>query len=197
MRRAGAALVVIVFVACSGGATGGPGPTSEPKDSLQTVVERIVPKDFTVVEEGTGPYDLAAAAALGADPGKERAALEQNGFLGAHVRLWRKGDTSIAILAYEFRTEAGAKGYELYSIDDARRTRGAASFEVSNVAGATGLSFVDRTRSPVSYLRAITFVLGPVRYGVTTGRPGTDPGSDVVVLLAETLEQLALRRPTP
>lgn len=219
MRRIGRPLIVVVLfaaiAACSGRANeraGGdstatpstslpsrapsvatplPSATSTVLSALERAINRVVPAGFSLVASGSGVLDVEGAAALAQDPAKEKAALQRNGFVRAYSLLWtRNNEASIAVLGYEFRASQGAATYERYTVDDAVKNSDAERFDVPDIEAATGLRFVDNPQQPGWYVRAVTFVRGAIRFGVSAGKP-TDPDTESVIRLAEALEAVA------
>ena len=190
--RTSIALVVIVvtLAGCTPrGRRGGPDPTATGTASLKIVrtLDRLVVQSFTLQPSGSGLRDLGAAADLAEDPSAERAALEKNRFVRAYTRLFVRGQYSVGVLAYEFRTAAGATAYMRYTNDDAKRNYDAKFFKVPSIAGARGQS--QQNKADRFYLRAVSFPRGGVLYSVVIAGPKFPDVNDVV-RLAQTLDRL-------
>jgi hypothetical protein len=160
---------------------------------MESAINRVIPGGFSVVASGSGVLDLEGAAALATDPAKERSALKRNGFVRAYLRVWtRNNEASIAVLGYEFRTAEGAASYERYTVDDAVKNYGASRFDVPQVEAATGLRFVDNPEQPSRYVKAVTFVRGAIRFGISAAK-ATDPDTASVIRLADALDSASAR----
>jgi hypothetical protein len=195
-RRVHRAIVVLlgvsaVLAACSPrGRQAAPDPAGTADLKIVRVLDHLAVEGFTLQPAESGLHDVAAAANLGADPSAERAALEENRFAHAYLKLYTRGEYSVGVLAYEFRSSEGATGYMRYTLDDARRNHGATFFNVPSIDDARGQT--QRNESDGFYLRAVAFPRDTVLYSVVIAGPKVPAATDVVGL-AETLEGLVER----
>jgi hypothetical protein len=123
---------------------------------------------------GSGPLDLAAAAAAEQDQQAERALLETRRFVRGQERTWTAADPSgprAYVLVYEFADAAGAAAY-LVDGREHLAARNASLWTVAGVDGATGFTQSDGGFTA----QGVAFSRGPWFFLVVANGPGVDAG---------------------
>jgi hypothetical protein len=123
---------------------------------------------------GSGPLDLAAAAAAEQDQQAERALLETRRFVRGHERTWTAADPSgprAYALVYEFADTGGAAAY-LVDGREHLAARNASLWTVAGLDGATGFTQSDGGFTA----QGVAFSRGPWFFLVVANGPGVDAG---------------------
>lgn len=162
--------------------------TTAPEDTaLDDVLIEDAPEGFERADEemGAGPLDLQAAAEAEADVEAERALLETRHFERGRTRAWldAEGRDVVYVAVYEF---AGPDDAALYLADgtETLTARGATTFEVPEVEGATGFTTVDENEAGAFTAHAVAFVRGDRWFLVLAGSPDSAITPDTARQLA-------------
>jgi hypothetical protein len=153
-------------------ATGG-----KPTPSLQSALMTPPPPWVRVSDSvaHTGPLDLDAAAALDGGGKLSRAGLLGLGFQSGITRAWQAGDGQLLVLAYTFKTPAGAMGYLQYA-QAARNQDSAFNAEpVTGVPDAIGY----RSSSAAGVTEVVLLARGRTACIVGVQRPSTPELAEV------------------
>ena len=144
---------------------------------------------------GTGPLDLAAAAAAERDAEAERTVLETRGFVGGEARAWTgPDDDTVYAAVYEFGSAAGAAAY----LEDGRElllARRVRTFPVDEPMGAFGFTQVDETADGAFVGHAVAFVDRERYFLVIVGGDGSRRTADEAREVARRQWQRARSRP--
>lgn len=109
---------------------------------------------------GAGPLDLDAAAAAETDVAAERALLSAQGFERGASRAWVEPGQDVVYLAvYEFETAKGASAY-LAEGGENLLSRGATTFDVPELEGASGFTTVEESSEGTFTAHAVAFASG-------------------------------------
>lgn len=138
--------------------------TTTPQDqALSTVlVEDLPVPGFERADDAlnAGILDLDAAAAAETDVAAERALLSAEGFERGASRAWvGPGQDVVYLAVYEFETAEGASAY-LAEGAEKLVSRGATTFEVLELEGATGFTTVEESPEGDFTAHAVSFTQG-------------------------------------
>lgn len=202
MRLRAAALAALLLAACGGddagrrAGDGTPGTLELTPETTTTKPEDTAMADLLIEEApagyaradramGTGPLDLAGAAAAETDHEAERALLETRGFRRGWSRAWLNPDDDVIYVAvYELGSDDAAARY----LEDGTETllaRGAEPFDVPHVEGAWGYVTVDESEAGTFTAYAVAFTRGPHWFLVLNGSAGSGASPDTARHLAE------------